>query len=78
MRSVMHKLGVEEWLISAVMFMYVGAKTIVGTVYDNSECFEVQVGMHQALSLLLLVIVVEAISREFVVVLPWELLYADD
>ena len=36
--------------------------------------------MHQgsALSLLLLVIVIEAISREFGVALPWELLYADD
>ena len=38
----------------------------------------VKVGMHQgaALSPLLFVIVMEAISREFRVVLPWELLYA--
>ena len=37
-------------------------------------------GMHQgsALSPLLFVIVMEAISREFRVALPWELLYADD
>jgi len=36
--------------------------------------------MHQgsALSPLLLVIVMEALSREFRVALPWELLYADD
>ena len=36
--------------------------------------------MHQgsALSPLLFVIVMEAISREFRVALPWELLYADD
>ena len=36
--------------------------------------------MHQgsALSPLLFVIVMEAISREFRVDLPWELLYADD
>jgi len=36
--------------------------------------------MHQgsALSPLLFVIVIEAISREFRVTLPWELLYADD
>ena len=41
---------------------------------------EVNVGMHQSsvLSPLLFVIVMEAISREFRVVLPWELLYADD
>jgi len=36
--------------------------------------------MHQgsALSPLLFMIVMEAISREFRVALPWELLYADD
>ena len=41
---------------------------------------EVKVGMHQGsgLSPLLFVIVMEAISREFRVALPWELLYADD
>ena len=37
-------------------------------------------GMHQGsgLSLLLFMIVMEAISREFRVALPWELLYAND
>ena len=36
--------------------------------------------MHKgsALSPLLFVIVTKAISREFIVVLPWQLLYADD
>jgi len=36
--------------------------------------------MHQgsALSRLLFVIVMESLSREFRVALPWELLYADD
>ena len=45
-----------------------------------SKSFEVKVGMHQgsALSPLLFVIVMEAISREFRVGLPWEQLYADD
>jgi len=61
------------------MSVYTGAKTVVTTVYSNSRGFEVKVGMHQgsALSLLLFVIVMEAISREFRVALPWELLYAD-
>jgi len=74
----MHKLGVEEWLALAVMSMYTGAKN--RTVYGNSSSFEVKVGMHQgsALSPLLLVTVMETISREFRVALPWELLYADD
>ena len=75
----MHKLGVEEWLISAVMSMYTGAKTVVRTVYGNSKGFEVKLGMHQGsgLSPLLFVIVMEAISREFKVSVPLELLYAD-
>jgi len=38
----MHKLGVEEWLLLAVMSMYTGAKTVVKTVY-NSSGFEVKV-----------------------------------
>ena len=42
----------------------------------NSKGFEVKVG--SALSPLLFVIVMEAISRELRVALPWELLYADD
>ena len=76
----MHKLGVEEWLVSAVTSMYTGAKPVVRTVYGNNRGFEVKVGMHQgsALSPLLFVIVMEAICREFRVALPWELLYADD
>jgi len=61
-RWAMRKLGVEEWLVSAVMsIMYTGAKTVVRTVYGNSSGFEVKVGMHQrsALSPLLFVIVMD-------------------
>jgi len=58
----------------------VWCKTVVRTVYGNSNCFVVKVCMHQgsALSTLLLVVVMEALSREFRVTLPWELLCADD
>jgi len=54
----MRKLGVKEWLVSAVMSMYIGAKTVVRIVYGNSKGFEVKVGMHQGsgLSPLLFVI----------------------
>jgi len=38
----MRKLGVEEWLVSAVMCMYSGAKTVVRAVYGNSKSFEVK------------------------------------
>jgi len=37
----MRKLGVEEWLVSAVMSMYPGAKKVIRTVYGNSKSFEV-------------------------------------
>ena len=45
-----------------------------------SELFLVRVGVHQGsvLSLLLFIIVLEALSREFRGGLPMELLYADD
>jgi len=58
------------------MSMYTGTKT----VYGNTNTFGVKVSMHQgsALSRLLFVMVMEALSREFRVALPWELLYADD
>jgi len=47
----MRKLGVEEWLVSAVMTMYRGVKTVVRTVYGNSIVVEVKVGMHQGSAL---------------------------
>ena len=47
----MHKLGVEEWLVSAMMSMYTGAKTVVRTVCGNSKGFEVKVGMDQGSAL---------------------------
>jgi len=60
--------------------MYTGAKTVVRTVNGIRNGFVVKVGMHQssALSHLLFVTVREALSREFRVAFPWELLYADD
>ena len=42
----MRKLGVEEWLVSAVMSMYTGAKTVVRTAYGSSKGFEVKVGIY--------------------------------
>jgi len=38
-RWAMHKLEVEEWLVSEVMSMYRGAKTIVRTIYGKSSGF---------------------------------------
>jgi len=50
-RWAMHKLEVEEWLVSAVMSMYTGAKTVVRTIYGNSSGFKVKVGMHSRFSI---------------------------
>ena len=47
------KLGVEDWLVivSADTSMYTGAKTVVRTVYCNSNGFEVKVSMPQGSAL---------------------------
>jgi len=74
----MRKLGVEEWLVLAVRSMYWCKNS--STVNGNSNSFEETNGIDQgsASNPLLLVIVMEALSREFRVTLLWELLFADD
>ena len=76
----MRKLGIEEWLVRVVMALYEGATTQVRVNGELSEEFPVNVGVHQGsvLSPLLFVMVLEAISRDFRIGLPWEALYADD
>jgi len=71
---------VDDWIVKIIQSMYYGTKTSVKLDGDVSDEFEVKVGVHQGsvLSPLLFIIVLEAISREFRVGLPWELLYADD
>jgi len=61
--------------------MYAGVKTVQNSLwYGNSSCFETEVGTHQgsALSPLLSVTVMEAISREFSIDLQRQLLYANE
>jgi len=55
----MDKLGIEEWLVLAVMSTYTGAKTVARTVYGNSKCFDVKVGMHRGSALSPFVFVTE-------------------
>ena len=79
----MRKLGVEEWLVRAVMAMYKHARTRIrirsygGSV---SEWFGVNVGVHPGLVLspLLFIIVLEAVTHSVREGLSWEMLYADD
>jgi hypothetical protein len=76
----LRSLGVEEWLVTVIRAMYEGVTTAVRMKDGESDSFEVKVGVHQGsvLSPLLFIIVLEALSKEFRVGLPWELLYADD
>ena len=77
----MTKLGVEEWLVRAVMAMYKHARTRIRSYGGSvSEWFGVNVGVHQGsvLSPLLLIIVMEAVTHSVREGLPWEMLYADD
>ena len=76
----LRKEGVNEYMVKAVMAMYLDAKTSVRVGNALSQDFEVKVGVHQGsvLSPLLFIIVMQAISKHTTLGLPWELLYADD
>ena len=76
----MRRLGVEKWVIRTVKAMYANARSKVRLNGLFSDEFEVKVGVHQGsvLSPLLFVIVMEALSQEYRLGCPWELLYADD
>ena len=76
----MRKLGIDEWLVRLVQSMYKDVRSRVRVGDGYSEEFGVGVGVHQGsvLSPLLFNIVLEALSREFRIGCPWELLYADD
>ena len=69
------KLGIDEWLVPLVQSKDVKSRVRVDNRYR--EEFGVGVGIHQG-SVLLLIIVLEALSRNFCTCCPWELLYADD
>ena len=72
--------NILEWVICAVKAIYENAKSCVRLNDQFSDKFNIKVGIHQhaVLSLLLFIIAMEALSREFKVGCPWELLYADD
>jgi Reverse transcriptase (RNA-dependent DNA polymerase) len=76
----LRRVGVEEWLVNTILYMYNGAQTSVRTGDGLGEWFEVLVGLRQgsALSPLLFIIVMDIVSKEIKEGLPWELLNADD
>ena len=77
---VLRKLGVEERIVHLVQGMYANAQSRVCVDEGYSEEFEVKVGVHQGLvlSLLLFIIVLEALSCEVCSGVPWEDLCAND
>ena len=76
----MRSLGIDEWIVRLVQAMYSNARSRVRVGDSYSEEFDVTVGVHQGsvLSPLLFIIVLEALSRDFRVGVPWELFFADD
>ena len=71
------RIGVDEWIVHLVQGMYSNARSSVRVDEGYSEEFEVKVGVHQGsvLRLLLFIVVLEALSREFHCGVPWEDLY---
>src|SRR5207247_240860 len=69
-----------ELMVNVIKSMYDGVTTAVKRNGEESESFEVKVGVHQGsvLSPILFNIVMQAIADNFKKGLPWELLYADD
>ena len=76
----MRKVGVEEWIVRLVQAMYNNARSRVRAGSGYSEEFEVGFGVHQGsvVNPLLFVTVLEALSKDFRVGVPWELFFADD
>src|SRR5881296_254517 len=67
-------------MVNVIKSLYEGVTTAVKRNGEESESFEVKVGVHQGsvLSPILFNIVMQAIADNFKKGLPWELLYADD
>ena len=69
----MRKLGIDVWLVCRVQSMYKDMRSRVRVEDGYSEVGVVHQGF--VLSPLLFTIVLEALSREFRIGCPWELLY---
>src|SRR3989442_865967 len=68
----LRRVGVEEWLIKVIKSIYEGCTTSVRMNGEESENFEVKVGVHQGsvLSPILFNIVMQAIAENFKKGLP--------
>ena len=69
------EVGIPEWIVRVIQVMYQNARSQVRVNNLFGDVFDVQVGVYQGsvLSLLLFIIVLEALSQEFHTSCPWEL-----
>ena len=69
------EVGVPEWIVRVIQVMYQNARSQVRVNNLFGDVLDVQVGVYQGsvLSLLLFIIVLEALSQEFHTSCPWEL-----
>ncbi|EYC44867.1 hypothetical protein Y032_0447g1625 [Ancylostoma ceylanicum] len=72
--------GFPEELVIWIKLLYDGTRSQVRTPNGTSQDFRVNVGVHQdsALSPLLFILVMDAITKDIQKNVPWTLLYADD
>ncbi|VDO83209.1 unnamed protein product [Heligmosomoides polygyrus] len=79
-RYALRQHGIPEELIEWVRILFSCPISRVRAPAGTSMEFPISVGVHQgsALSPLLFVVVMDAISRDFQMAAPWTLLYADD
>ena len=77
--ALRRRVGVDGWIMNAIKALHADATAAV-KLNGASKQVPLTVGVRQGsvLNPLLFNIVLEALSKEFKVGLPWELLYADD
>ena len=72
--------GVPQYLVECIKDMYHNCDTSVSSAAGETESFQVRVGLHQgsALSPFLFVVLMDVLTEEVRLELPWVMLYADD
>ena len=76
----LRKKGVPEGYVHIVQDMYRSYKTQVITEKGETECFSIEVGLHQgsALSPLLFIIIMDVLTENIEKDPPWATMFADD
>ena len=66
--------------MKVVKATYEGARTKVSTEHGNTEAFNIKVGVHQGsgMSPFLFITIMDTLSPEARMAIPWELMFADD